>query len=388
MKADAVPAVPSTPPIAVLDSGVADVPELSNRLRTGYDATTGGQNTNDTDGHGTAVASVAAASAGGVRGISPSSPIIPIKIFDARGESRAEWVIAGIKRAIALHAGVINLSAAGPSDNVDPVADRGVQDAVFQAVTRGIPVIAPTGNEGAGKLDIPAVYPHVIAVAGTDEGGSRAEYSNAGPGTDLAAPGDMLTTAAPSFLCASGYSLSTGTSFAAPIVSAATALLLQEHPQLDVGQVTDMLRLRGLQRASWTPSLGFGLLDIPSALAAPVPAADAPEVNDTVAWAKLHAPVLTTTRSNVTIKARIETQQDPADVYRVRLKKHDVVQIGKARVAGGSARLTVALMNARRRLAGPGKYRIRRAGTYYVRVVASRTPPAGSDYSLSLSRGR
>src|SRR3954467_15903837 len=51
-------APPTTPAIAVLDSGVASVPELQGRLRTGYNVINGSQNTNDIDGHGTAVASV------------------------------------------------------------------------------------------------------------------------------------------------------------------------------------------------------------------------------------------------------------------------------------------------------------------------------------------
>src|SRR5262245_55188807 len=63
VKADQVEPPATTPPIAILDSGVAAVPELGGRLRAGVDVTTGGENTSDTDGHGTAVASVAAAAA-------------------------------------------------------------------------------------------------------------------------------------------------------------------------------------------------------------------------------------------------------------------------------------------------------------------------------------
>src|SRR4051794_24895651 len=78
VKADLVESPPTTPPVAILDSGVAKVPELASRLRQGFDATRNRQGSGDTDGHGTAVASVAAAAPGGIRGISPTSPIVPI----------------------------------------------------------------------------------------------------------------------------------------------------------------------------------------------------------------------------------------------------------------------------------------------------------------------
>src|SRR3954451_987490 len=105
--------------IAILDSGVASVPELGNRLRPGYNVAGGDRNTNDIDGHGTSVASIAAAAAGGVRGVAPTSPIIPIKIFDDRGQSAPEDLAAGIAEAIDRKAGVINVSASALPAEVD-----------------------------------------------------------------------------------------------------------------------------------------------------------------------------------------------------------------------------------------------------------------------------
>src|SRR4051794_463404 len=110
VKADRVSVPASAPAIAVLDSGVANVPELSGRVRSGYNVVSGDRNTNDIDGHGTAVAAIAAG-ATGIRGVSPSSPIIPIKIFDDRGQATPEDFIAGIERAVAARASVINISA-------------------------------------------------------------------------------------------------------------------------------------------------------------------------------------------------------------------------------------------------------------------------------------
>jgi subtilisin family serine protease len=376
---DRVEAPATTPPIAILDSGVSDVPELQGRLRPGYNVTNRSTNTNDIDGHGTAVAAVAAAS-GGVRGVSPTSPIIPIRIFDDRGDSTAEDFIAGIERAIALGAGVINISGAGSAAGVDPATRRAVQDAIFKAVSKGIPVIAPTGNEGGSTLDAPATYPHVIAVGATDESGAQASFSNSGSGIDVVAPGSGITTAAPSFLCSSGYGTVSGTSFSAPAVAGAAALLLQLHPGLDPLQLGDMLRLHGLRTPApgWSIETGFGMLDVAAALSAPVPPADQPEVNDTVSWADTHAPVLTTAQRSRTLTGRVATHFDPADVYRVRLKKGDRF---RATLQGSGA--TLAFGDRTRRLK---QGRIQRTGTYYVTVTAQATVPAGADYTLTLRR--
>ena len=108
-------------------------------------------------------------------------------------------------------------------------------------------MIAASGNDGSSSLGIPAAYPHVIAVGATDECGAAAPFENTGSGLDLVAPGADIVTAAPSVLCSSGYATATGTSFAAPAVAGAAALLLARHPDLDVSQLTDMLRLEGVR---------------------------------------------------------------------------------------------------------------------------------------------
>jgi hypothetical protein len=379
--ADAVPEPATTPPIAILDSGVAQVPELEGRVAAGDDS--------DSDGHGTAVASVAAAQAGGVRGVSPTSPIIPIRILDARGEASLDSVINGIRRAVALGAGVINISAAAPAPGPDTAEDRTVQNEIFKAVTRGILVVAPTGNEGTASVDIPARYPHVVAVAGTDESGVRASFSNSGAGVDLAAPGANLTVAAPTSVCASGYALVSGTSFSAPLVAGAAAMLKAANPKLDPSQLTDMLRLHAPRSMSpaWNASLGFGRLDVASVLAAPIPAPDAPEVDDTIAWAKLHPLALAPKAKRASITAHVATHSDPADVFRVRLSKGDKLT---ATLSRAGRKLGLQLLSSKATLvrgrAGKAAFRAPRTGEFYVRVAATAAPPQGTDYTLSLKR--
>jgi subtilisin family serine protease len=386
--ADQVPVPSTTPPIAVLDSGVASVPELGGRLRLGYNVASGTQTTNDIDGHGTAVATIAAGAAGGVRGISPTSPIIPIKIFDDRGESTAADFVAGIERAVALHAGVINVSAAGLPTELDPAAAEAMKNAIYAAVSLGIPVIAATGNEGASSVDVPAAFPHVIAVGASDSLGAAAAFSNGGSGIDLVAPGVDVVTAAPSVLCSSGFGSVSGTSFAAPAVAGAAALLLQRHPGLDVAQVTDMLRMKGIRAPApgWTIDRGFGMLDVAAVLDAPIPSPDQFEVNDNIHWASLQPAVLGTGKRSAMVWARLAPHTDPVDVYRVRLKAGDRLRVGLQKPEG----VKLALSFGKTKLAGMPRtsftQRIRASGTYYVGVKLLASPEAGTGYGLSLKR--
>jgi hypothetical protein len=383
--ADQVQPPASTPPIAILDSGVSAVPELQGRVRSGANVVTGGSDTEDADGHGTAVAAIAAGAAGGVRGVAPTTPVIPITILNARGETGVDEVINGIDRAVRLGARVINISAAAPARGSDPAANAAVTDAIWRAVTDGVLMIAPTGNEGAGALDIPAVYSHVVAVAATDEANQHAYFSNSGDGTDLAAPGASIVTAAPTAVCSTGYQIVSGTSFAAPAVAGAAALLVQAHPTLDPTQLVDMLRLRGLRAPAptWTPELGFGLLDIRGVLAAPTPAPDQPEVDDTVAWAKRHRLVMSARQKQRRLSGRLAPHVDPSDVFRVRLKAGDTVRLTTA-----GAHVTLTFQTTRATLARGKSIRqvVRRSGVYYVGVRQKNAPPQGVDYSLLLQR--
>jgi subtilisin family serine protease len=388
VKADRVGVPASAPSIAVLDTGIANVPELSGRLEPGYNVVSGDRNTNDIDGHGTAVATIAAGAAGGTRGVSPTSPVIPIKVFDDRGEATPEDFIAGIERAVAARASVINISGEGLASAVDRATAREVRNAIYSAVSLGIPVVAPSGNEDASSLAVPAAYPHVLAVGATDESGARAPFSNLGSGLDLVAPGSAVVTAAPGVLCSTGYGTFTGTSFAAPIVAGGAALLLQRHPDLEVSQIADMLRLRGARAAApaWSPEIGFGMLDVAAALDAPVPSPDLPEVNDDIAWAKLQPVVFGAPRRARTLFARIAPHMDPADVYRVKLRKRDRLRVRLQAAPGARLKLAFGARKLASRAGSSFTQRIRTTGTYYVGVSIAKSPPAGSGYALSLKR--
>ncbi len=130
--------------VAVLDSGVASISDLSGQVLSGADFANGttsvgnGRTDTDNDGHGTGMASVIAGNGARVSGFAPSAKILPVRI-DASGKGTmfASNVAAGIRYATQAHAGVINLSIGG---NVDFGPE--VQEAISQAIAANIVVVA------------------------------------------------------------------------------------------------------------------------------------------------------------------------------------------------------------------------------------------------------
>lgn len=203
--------------IAVLDSGVTPVVEFGDRLLDGETFIDGGDPHSDPLGHGTAVASVAAAAAdngyGGV-GACPNCTILPVQVAEATGSVPWSSAANGVIWAVDQGADIINLSFGSQ------VHSQVLADAVEYAIARDVIVIAAGGNYGSTNEVYPADLPNVISVAGHNRDAERYPWSSHGQWIDLAAPG-----------CARAVYNGTvqpvcGTSFAAPWVSGATALLV------------------------------------------------------------------------------------------------------------------------------------------------------------------
>ena len=186
-------------------------------------------------GHGTAVASVIAAGTDdgtGMAGIGWSTRVLSIPVLDDCGVGTAESVAAGVVAAVARGARVVNLSLTGPPHPV-------VEDAIDRARASGVLVVAAAGNEGDDEATFPAAYRNVVAVGSTDDDNAQLSwFSNRGSWVDLGAPGEDVLVAAP---VAGGYWISDGTSFSAPLVAGAAALLLAVHPHFDAGDLAHSL---------------------------------------------------------------------------------------------------------------------------------------------------
>jgi subtilisin family serine protease len=166
----------------------------------------------------------------------------------------------------------------------------------------------------------------VLTVAATDATGRPAPFSSFSQGVDLAAPGVGILAAIPLSYDKAGYEPLDGTSFSAPIVSGAAALVWTVRSDLDNMQLSDLLRFSA--RDTWTrgfdPQTGFGILDIPSALARQAPARDSGEPNDDVRLVKpggLFAsgtpPLTSLTKGKASARATLDVTEDPDDLYRL-----------------------------------------------------------------------
>lgn len=402
----------TTPPIAVLDSGLdTSLPQFAGRVVSAENVLAHNRDVTDTDGHGTAVAGVAAAGVGFAQGVSPTSPIMPIKLLQPDGTTTAAAVVAALGAASSAGAGVVNISGAGPMAGVPASDNQVVSMAIDALFSRGITIVAASGNEGSTAPDVPASYPHVLSVGAIGATGRVATFSNGGRTLDLVAPGVQLTEPAPSGVCASGYQLVDGTSFAAPAVSGASALLEALRPSLTPSQRFDVLRTSARAIASrWNPFTGFGVLDVAAALSAPAPPRESqPEVNDDIYWvtgryATVHPELLRGRTRRASVSGTLDSLKDPTDVYRVRLRRAKQVHMTVTTSAGVQAQVGVwdpktgsfdiSRGNLRHRVAASrGSVRIvvnaraTHTGTYFVSVTGTRTVVGGSTYQLSLNGG-
>jgi subtilisin family serine protease len=144
---------------------------------------------------------------------------------------------------------VVNISLGGPIDSAF------VREAIRIArVDFGALVVAATGSSGASDVAYPARYDEVLAVGATRADGiTRAPFSNAGPSVDVVAIGERIVGTVPASACGGRfsclepegddrYAIGDGTSFAAPIVSGAAALVIARFPFLPPDAVAGLLR--------------------------------------------------------------------------------------------------------------------------------------------------
>ena len=128
----------------------------------------------------------------------------------------------------------------------------------------GIAVIAAAGNEGSSvTVSEPACVSKVIAVGSVDDDNVVSEFSNSNSLIDFWAPGENITTADGG---SRGYVTVAGTSFSAPHVSAAFAILKSYNKKLTVDEITTLLQTSGLQITDSMNAISRPLIQINNAL--------------------------------------------------------------------------------------------------------------------------
>ncbi|WP_339823396.1 S8 family serine peptidase [Sulfitobacter dubius] len=209
--------------------------------------------------HGTAVAAILVGDPQSrVPGLLPGLSLVAVDAFYKNaGDERADafTLIRAVDHLAENGVQVINLSLAGPPNTV-------LEDTLLQLTNeRRIPVIAAVGNDGPrADAAYPAAYNNVMAVTAVDRSGIVYRRAIRGPHVELAAQGVEVWTAA----SVEGARWKTGTSFAAPYVTAAAALLLQQDPTLTPEEIRARLATsaRDLGAEGFDDTYGNGLLDL------------------------------------------------------------------------------------------------------------------------------
>jgi len=229
----------------------------------GYDFIDGDTNPMDNDPqgiyHGTGVSGVIAALIDNGQDIAGTAQvhIMALRALGLNGQGSSLNTSQAIRWAAQHGAKVINLSL-GTNETFGGPTD--IQLAVDYAWSRGALVVAAAGNAGTPTIDYPARLPNVVSVAAIDETGQKAAFSNYGSGLDLAAPGDRILTLSGN----NQVHYLRGTSFAAPFVTAAAALLLSVDPNLTNVELWNILNSTAVQPsggASYNTDYGWGVVN-------------------------------------------------------------------------------------------------------------------------------
>ena len=245
--------------VAVVDSGVYRHSLINPKIRSlGHDYIDNDNDpTNDLHGHGTRVAGI-------VADCTRELPvyIFPIRVLDADANGKTSNVISAVLEATDAHVNVINLSLSTFSQS------ELLESAIRSAISSGIIVVAAAGNYACDASEVtPACMTDagIIVVGSAEADGSRSSFSNYGASVDLYFYGRSISSCSRS----GGYVSDTGTSMAAPHISALCAMMKLVHPSLSAGNmVSRMICTYGnginvLNAAAMVPqSLGFYLHSI------------------------------------------------------------------------------------------------------------------------------
>jgi hypothetical protein len=246
--------------IAVLDTGVdGGVADLSGQLSAGWSAF-GKDPANDPNGHGTWLASIAAAetdNGSGIAGVDyAGATILPVQVLDPSGQGQDSDIISGVVWAADHGADVILMGFSNPGYS------QALQDAVDYTWSKGAVLVAATGNDGSSVPTYPAGDAKVMGVSATDQNDALAGFSNSGADTFLAAPGVGIEADA----AGGGTTSVTGTSASAAMVAGTAALLKSNDPSAS-NAVIDGRLARNADPAGTASSTGNGRLNLARALA-------------------------------------------------------------------------------------------------------------------------
>lgn len=230
----------------------------------------------DNVGHGSMVSGIIAANTnnrsdsytGGIAGAAPNATIIPIRCFTAtQGHigGYASNLISGVNYAVQNGADIINMSWGLRSESL------ALKSALTTAANSGCILIAAAGNDGTTAIQYPAVYDNVISVGSVDRTGSLSDFSQRSDKVNICAPGGNNSGSRQpiySLGCAANNTINygVGTSFSAPLIAGAAALLKEHDPTMTQQDFLALLRDNSdpvtTQNASDQAYVGYGTLNM------------------------------------------------------------------------------------------------------------------------------
>ena len=246
------PPPPTPGAVCVIDSGVDTDTDVAPAIVSRYandggppdDVGALGDDGTTLTKHGTLVSGVIASQLDGQgsSGIWPAAKIISIRVLSGPStDTTVSAYIAAMTRCWSRpNVKVINLSLAGLK--IEPGETNLLQNAINEARdTYSINVVAAAGNEGLPVVAYPAAFDGVLGVGATDANGMRWTSalggSNFGTGLDISTLGqDVCVTLPAAIAPSSSLGKASGTSFAAPVVSAVIAALRSYDPSITLDQ--------------------------------------------------------------------------------------------------------------------------------------------------------
>lgn len=230
----------------------------------------------DNLGHGSMVSGIIAANTnnrsdsytGGIAGAAPNATIIPIRCFTAtQGHigGYASNLISGVNYAVQNGADIINMSWGLREESLS------LKNALTTAANSGCILIAAAGNDGTSAIQYPAVYDNVISVGSVDRTGKLSDFSQRSNKVNICAPGGNNSgTRQPIYSLGSSSSSAinygVGTSFSAPLIAGAAALLKEHDPTMTQQDFLALLRDNSdpvtTQNQSDQAYVGYGTLNM------------------------------------------------------------------------------------------------------------------------------